>query len=272
MRYVVFVIAILLVLTAPTPPLIPPRGDSELAAQVTPHIHQNRMIAVLAVDREVSFALIESTLTTPYRVDTLTEMFTVELFYNAVRRGEVTGSTKLGSLIDVAGSPAADVTLRELAEHRGGLAPTTDIAEPNYQELLQRAKVDPLASRGEVNPSQLGIALLGHALAVAAETDYPTLLRTRLLVPMELQNTRISNEFDALAPANGGISTVQDVGRFLRYVLLAREWEGTEWSLSGGQPDFQSAVAVQPKQRAVVVLSRGDIPVEKAALEALHHD
>lgn len=114
--------------------------------------------------------------------------------------------------------------------------------------------------------------MLGHALAVAADTDYPTLLRTRLLVPMELQNTRISNEFDALAPANGGISTVQDVGRFLRYVLLAREWEGAEWSLSGGQPDFQSAVAVQPKQRAVVVLSRGDIPVEKAALEALHHD
>lgn len=272
MRYVVAVVALLLVLTAPTPPVIPPRGDEALAAKVTPHIHENRMIAMMAVDREVSFALIESSLTTPYRVDALTELFTIELLYNAVRRGEVTGSTKLGSLLDVRDTPAADVTLRELADHRGGFAPRLDTKVPKYQELIHHAKFDPLDGRGQRQPSAVGIALLGHALAVAAGTDYATLLRTRLLRPMELNNTRISNEFDALAPATGSISTVQDIARFARYVMTAKEWDDHEWVRSGSQPDFQSALAVHPNRRAVVVLSRGDIPVEEAALEALHND
>ncbi|MDO4685201.1 MAG: serine hydrolase domain-containing protein [Corynebacterium sp.] len=268
MKYVVALLAVVLVLTVSEDPIIPPRGNEELASRIAPHTEDNRMIAGLSVDKEVSFTLIESSLTTPYRVSELTELFTTELFYNAVRRGEVKSDTKLGSLLDVADSPAANVTLRQLAEQTAGFA-DTDAESRNYQELLSDAKADPLTTKGKKNPSKIGISLLGHALAVASDTDYPTLLRTRFCEPMGMENTRLLNEFNALSPAIGGISTVQDIGRFARYTLESPEWGTDPWTSVGSAPDFQSALAVQPGKRAVVVLARGDESVEQAALEAL---
>ncbi|WJZ03792.1 serine hydrolase [Corynebacterium freiburgense] len=268
MKYFVAIIAVILVLTATEEPMVPPRGDEELAAKIVPHTENNRMIASMAVDKEVTFALVESSLTTPYRVSNLTELFTIELYYAALRRGDIREDTKLGALVDVPNSPASNVTLRELAEHTGGFA-ATDNESLNYQELLHKAKLDPLESRGRRNPSTIGISLLGHALAIAAKTDYPNLLKTRFTEPMGLVNTRLLNEFNALSPAVGGVSTVQDIGRFARYTLESPEWGNQQWVQTGSAPDFQSALAVQPGKRAVVVLSRGNESVEQAALEAL---
>src|SRR6185295_18409384 len=85
--------------------------------------------------------------------------------------------------------------------------------------------------------SNYGVALLGNALALRARLDYETLVRTRILDPLKLDDTRITltpgmrtrlakgytevlkpaaeQEVGALAPAGSLRSTVNDLLKFL---------------------------------------------------------
>ncbi len=114
-------VALLGVLALPHPPSLSlsVTGDAALAARTLPHLAG-------ALDR-VSIATIDGTTvryahfgaddTTEYEIGSITKTFTALLLADAITRGEVTADTKVGDLLLLAGSPAADVTLAELASH-----------------------------------------------------------------------------------------------------------------------------------------------------------
>lgn len=137
------------------------------------------------------------------------------LLSDAVRRGEVRLDAPVSTyLTELAGTPAGGVTLAELVSHRGGLPP---IARQDYADLLpsQYAGTTPreytdstpesviaatkgveLVGRGAFHYSNLGAALLGHALARAGGVrDWPTYVRQRLWEPLGMTATQV-------APAN----------------------------------------------------------------------
>ena len=132
-----------------------------------------------------------------YEIGSITKVLTGELLAIAIERGEVGLDDPLGSHLPLGDAPAASVTLRSLATHRSGLPtePTDDswTAElaagrnpytATLDELLAYARVEPVAPSPEFVYSNLGAALLGHALAAAAGTDYRTLVEERVFEPL----------------------------------------------------------------------------------------
>lgn len=145
---------------------------------------------------------------TEYEIGSITKTMTSALLADAVERGELTLDTRLGTLLDLGESPAASVTLESLATHTSGLprlAVNTGVllrsilatyrASNPYTEdlptLLEHARVQNLSDPGTVAYSNLGVALLGQALAAAANTDYDALIRDRLFAPLGLGASRL---------------------------------------------------------------------------------
>lgn len=154
---------------------------------------------------------------TEYEIGSVTKTMTAALLAEAVARDEVSLDTELGALLDLGNSPAAGVSLEELATHTSGLprlalTPGTILGSivANYRasnpysedlpQLLDQARGSALTDPGAVAYSNLGVALLGHALAAAAGTDYATLLRERVFVPLRLDDTRLPETAAELGP------------------------------------------------------------------------
>ncbi|GMA29648.1 serine hydrolase domain-containing protein [Arenivirga flava] len=143
---------------------------------------------------------------TEYEIGSVTKTMTGALLAVAVGLGEVEEGTRVGDLLEITGD-AGDVTLLELATHTSGLPRLP--AEPGLMlraMLAQFTAADPYAGttardvavaassssvegRGSYEYSNLGAALLGHALAAAAGTDYGDLIRSRLIEPLALDAT-----------------------------------------------------------------------------------
>jgi CubicO group peptidase (beta-lactamase class C family) len=199
------IVALLGVLAQPSPPSLSTMvtGDAVLAARARPLLHG-------ALDR-VSIAVVDgSTITyahfganehTQYEIGSLTKTFTALLLADAIRRGEVTADTKIGALLPLGGTPIADVTLAELASHRSGLSTQgmhLDNAIPfalrylrhrdpfiqDVDGVLAIARKATLTDHGGFVYSNLGVALLGHALAAAAHMDYTQIIQERLFTPL----------------------------------------------------------------------------------------
>jgi CubicO group peptidase (beta-lactamase class C family) len=116
--------------------------------------------------------------------------------------------TPLGELLPLGDAPVAGATLGELASHRAGL-PTVpgdlratmatygytffgiDPYRYDLQDLLDAASAEDLGGRGRYSYSNMGVSLLGQALARNAGTSYPDLLRGRLLDPLRLGDTSV---------------------------------------------------------------------------------
>jgi CubicO group peptidase (beta-lactamase class C family) len=152
---------------------------------------------------------------TDYEIGLITRTFTGLLHADAIARGEVTADTRVDALLSLAGAPVADVTLAELASHRSGLsAQCMQLGEtvpflvhlqmhrkPFVQDVngvLAIARAATLSTRGDFVCSNLGTALLGHALAGAAHTDQVTLVRQRLLIPLGMSVTTVPLTTDDL--------------------------------------------------------------------------
>lgn len=239
----------------------PTSGDPAVIAVVQPILERGnqRGVSVAVLDRSnTAFANFGAETDTEYEIGSLTKTFTAELFVDSVSRGEVREDTRLGDLLPLSGSPVGDVTLVDLASHRSGLPPfaiTPDMAANamgwvtatnpfpfDRDELIEQARHTPLWTPGRYQYSTFGYALLGQALAVAAGTDYDTLLTERMLVPLRLGHTwlpvsaadlpaDVSRGFDALgreqapwpldgyAPAGGVRSTIGDMSSYARQLL-----------------------------------------------------
>ena len=257
------IVAVVGALSRPSPPSLSTQvtGDAELAARARPLLSG-------ALDR-VSIAVVDGPTTTyasfgadehtAYEIGSVTKTFTGLLLADAIQRGEVAAETKVGVLLPLGGAPVADVTLEELASHRAGLSaqgmqPEDQIPwllrtllhrDPFVQDVdgvLAIARKARLTDRGAVVYSNLGVALLGQALAAAAHTDYAQLVQERLFTPLGMTASSLPMTsgglpkgaltgysatgvaeapwtIDGWAPAGGARSTVADMVRYARALL-----------------------------------------------------
>ena len=190
-------------------------GDPALVADVRAVLASDRGYDTLSVGRvrdgQATLAGLGSadggppTPQTPYELGSITMTFTGMLLADAVQRGEMAVEDPLSKyLTELAGSPAGDVTLFELATHSSGLPPIAPTgygpalaalgnANPydvSVAELIEATKTVELKNQGEYAYSNLGMSLLGHAEARAARAaDWPTLVGDRLLTPLRMTAT-----------------------------------------------------------------------------------
>jgi CubicO group peptidase (beta-lactamase class C family) len=164
--------------------------------------------------RTVSYGKLSSTdLRTPdgdtvYEIGSITKVFTSLLLSDMVEKGEVKlddpVSKYLPASVKVPERNGKKITLLDLATQSSGLPrmpdnfhpkdqanPYADYTSAQLYEFLSGYELtrDP----GEkYEYSNLGVGLLGHALALRAGKDYETLLRDRILKPLKMDNTAIT--------------------------------------------------------------------------------
>ncbi|WP_406293946.1 beta-lactamase family protein [Embleya sp. NBC_00888] len=142
-----------------------------------------------------------------FELGSVTKTFTALLLADAVARGEARLDDPLITYLPPGSRPrwSSDITLLHLATHTSGLPrlprgslrsalpawytnPYAGYDEKRLFALLGRAR--PRGRPGtRVSYSNLGVGLLGHALARAAGQPYPDLVVTRLGVPLGLTMT-----------------------------------------------------------------------------------
>ncbi len=174
--------------------------------------------------------------TSVFEGGSVTKTMTGLLLALAIEAGEVSSSDRLDRFLPRTGA-AGSATLAELATHTSGLprlGPTAlfrALAHPRdpYQgaslhRLIRDTRLVRRRGRGETSYSNLGVALLGQALAAGAGLSYWDLARARVLVPLGMTNsgdlpksvlTAPDTAWDlgAYAPAGGLRATVDDLLR-----------------------------------------------------------
>jgi D-alanyl-D-alanine-carboxypeptidase/D-alanyl-D-alanine-endopeptidase len=189
-----------------------------------------------------------------FQIGSVTKTFTALLLARRLVAGELTYDTPVAELLPVATALRAEqpVSVGELATHTSGLpripaslwrrALTFD--EDPYREYGEDRLAGDLArvrlrGRGRSRYSNLGMGLLGHALARAAGTTYHGLVEAEICEPLGLVDTtgeptsaqrtrlatghrrrgrprRVAWQFDVLAGAGSLWSTGNDVLTYLQ--------------------------------------------------------
>ena len=199
-------------------------GDGDLAARVrdvagdADGLH-GLAVATLSDGRARLAGLGDAGDGRPVDADTLfepgsvTKTWTAMLFADMLDRGEVRPADTIGDLLpgrEFADPAVAGITLDELASHRSGLpslAPLGGLGNVLTPAMWRLRGTDPYAGisrddlldalgrlelRGEpgtVRYSNLGMAVLGHALAERAGTPYDRLVIDRVLRPAGMTDT-----------------------------------------------------------------------------------
>lgn len=191
-------------------------GDAELIEQVQTALSGQYRESVSAAFIDINtdtikYAHFGSSEQTQYEIGSLTKGFTGSLFADAIERGEVSANQKLGSLAPIRRFyPSHHLTLNELATHTSGLptvasTPAVLLGFANYtyngadpykqfdeDDLYAHARISfYLPTKGEFQYSNMGYALLGHALGEAANSSYKQLLQDRLLTPLGMDDTTL---------------------------------------------------------------------------------
>lgn len=220
------------------------------------------------------------TASTPFAIGSVTKGLTGMLLADLAADDVVSAEQTVASTLDVTFDPEAvgDATLAELASHRSGL-PRLAVgpgmlagvaagtvfgtnayawnAEGGSELAAVAAATEAARPTGEFGYSNLGGALLGHALAEAASTSYPRLLDERILAPLGMDDTTLLAAGEpapaahatphrpngrrveiwqnaAYAPAGVGVwSTAEDLGRLVQGLL-----DGTAPGASAVEPRF----------------------------------
>lgn len=252
-------------------------GDVALGETVVDHLRSGAGFDTLAVVE------IDSTGTRRVRLGpdqgahwelgSITKTFTAQVLADAVQRGEVALADPVERhLPELAGSPVGRVTLEELATHRAGLPrllPSEAARVPlaaltlrdpyraTTQEMLDEARTVELNHRGDYAYSNLGAALLGHALARATGSpDWATMIHDRLLEPLGMHDT-------VFAPTAGDIPDDRVRGH------LSNGRRPQPWAAQGNLPAGVSTwITADDLTRYAEALLAGTAP-GMAALEPL---
>ncbi len=143
-----------------------------------------------------------------YEIGSITKAFTAVLLADLVEEGAVELETPvqrlLGENVTVPTRNGAEITLEHLSSHSSGLPRLPDNMTPAnaanpYADYTVAQLYEFLSSHelqrdigAEVEYSNLGTGLLGHALAQRQETDYETLVFRRLLDPLGMSDTSVT--------------------------------------------------------------------------------
>jgi serine-type D-Ala-D-Ala carboxypeptidase/endopeptidase len=191
---------------------------------------------------------------TIYEVASLTKVFTSLLLAEAVARGEVRLDDPLQNYVPhgvmVPQYDGRAITLTDLATHTSGLPlrPNNLQAAPDAINKYSSYTLEQLyaglpdyrltrAPGSQFEYSNVGMSLLGHSLALRAQTTYDKLLQDRVTGPLTMPDTHfgddpaaqarrsqghdidlkpiIPTDFGALNPGGGLRSTADDLSRFL---------------------------------------------------------
>jgi serine-type D-Ala-D-Ala carboxypeptidase/endopeptidase len=143
-----------------------------------------------------------------FEIGSVTKVFTAVLLADMVKRGEVRledpVSKFLPEAVVVPEKDGRQITLLDLATQTSGLPPMPDNFSPAdptnpfadytvvqmYEFLSGYSLTRGVGQQYEY--SNFGMGLLGHALALVAEEDYETLVRTRICGPLEMGSTAIT--------------------------------------------------------------------------------
>ena len=210
-------------LAFPRPPQLSTEvtGDAALASRVkelatATDATRNTLSVALIENGRVTYAGLGADTDTEFEIGSVTKTFTSALLADSIERGEVEADTTLGDLLDLGDSPAAGVTLEQLATHHSGLPRLpletdvlvqtllsqyrgTDPYQWDVDQLVAQARAAALTEPAVFDYSNFGVALLGQALAAAAGTDYATLIDTRIVQPLALADTSVPIEAANLA-------------------------------------------------------------------------
>jgi len=146
---------------------------------------------------------------TLFEIGSITKVFTSLLLADMVQRGEVALSDPVAKFLPGVTIPehnGKQITLRDLATHTAGFpkdVPLKTLINPYehyspeqvYQYLSGFHLTREIGSQWEY--SNIGVALLGHALALRAGTDYEHLIATRITGPLGMNNSWITLTPDA---------------------------------------------------------------------------
>lgn len=193
-------------------------------------------------------------------IGSISQALTGLLYEDALERGEVTRTTTLGEALPaLGGSPSAAVTLDALSTHRSGLPRLAAGTSPRLRrwelarygrnpygeslpQLLRQTVSTPVSATPRALCSNLGFALLGHAVAARAGMEYAGLLHTRVAAPLGLDSMHVAGVRgdllpgtmvgttrrgrrreawvgEGMAPAGGVRATVGDVARLAAAIL-----------------------------------------------------
>lgn len=246
-RGTVLIAAAVLALTACTTRVEPAVDDAqdELEARIAQEFDSEReLVAVAVLDGgDVRTAYQGADADTVFEVASITKGMTGELLAIAIERGEVAADDPLGDHLPLGDAPVASITLAELATHRSGLARDTsdpellaeferavaageEPADMTVDQLIALAVDEPAEPTERPSYSNLGAALLGHALAAAAGTDYPTLLQERLFDPLAMERASAPITDDDIDPGHADGYT--GLGE------PAEAWADEAWAPAGG--------------------------------------
>lgn len=186
-------------------------GDEALAEAVRDHLDGHSRVAVTLIDTDgsIRFAGFGVEETTEFEIGSVSKGFTGNLLALGIEKDGLRLDTTVEEVLGerANGSAIADVTLQELATHTAGLPPATPSAAlgGTWRHMLRKdphgfQDVDDViegalglepSDRGEPAYSNLGVGLLGQLLALAAGTDYVSLLRERILDPLDMGSTYV---------------------------------------------------------------------------------
>ncbi len=198
---------------------------------------------------------------TVYEIGSITKVFTSLVLADMVVRGEVglddPVARFLPATVKVPERDGKRITLRDLSNQVSGLPrmpdnlkpadgadPYVDYGADRLYEFLARCELARAVGE-KYEYSNLGVGLLGHALALKAGMGYEELVRKRVLEPLGMADTAIvlperlkarlatgsgpnlspvkNWNFDVLAPAGALRSTARDMLKFLTAAMGLRD-------------------------------------------------
>ena len=142
-------------------------------------------------------------------IGSITKTFSGPLLADAIACGEVKASGPLSThLPELAGAPAGEAALEEVASHRSGIpgAPSQDLTwfvlrghilglspfTDSTDQLIEKTRTTKMGKRGEFVYSNLGISLLGEDLRHAAGAEsWESYVSERLLTPLDMGHTSL---------------------------------------------------------------------------------
>ena len=289
-----------------------------LAAEAGDNAYPLHNIATFVFeDGKALFAGLGADEHTEFEIGSVTKTFNADLLEHAIELGEATPGTTVEEVFGerVSGTPVSPVTLEELANHTSGLPRTGKQKLSNkvravlglnpdvgitVDDVIDQAVAAQVEGRGTENYSNLGHDLLGLLLAESAGTNYPGLIKQRVLNPLGMGETYVALpgtvapdkprgvswlgwrvqawEMDGTAPSGGVRSTTTDMARYAAHALerdnFRFTWNniagtGLYWH-NGGTFGFSSMLLLDTdKQRASFVVADSYTDIESFAFELL---
>ncbi|TSI11533.1 serine hydrolase [Brevibacterium aurantiacum] len=218
--------------------------------------HWHHVAAAKVNGDEVTWGGVGANENSEFEIGSITKTFTAALFADAIERGEIDESTRLGDVWPDLEGEVAQVSLTSIATQRSGLPkqePTLGFGDGLASLLSRYLHTDPYrgtardlvdslkdADVGEKEPeySNFAFGILGQALATVTGSSYGDLVRDRITEPLGMDSTYVPESVQGLphgytasglraapwtlggtAPSGAARSTVHDMSIWLRATM-----------------------------------------------------